>query len=377
MKPLSLKLLALKWLLILPGLALLSSTGPLAETPPAPAWQFEPFEQQARPVSALAIAGNPLGVRQDGWPSDRPRLSVLLDPMRQLAPKPESSTFSWSLDAWEMNTASLAHIQCSRATHTIESFLVEDCRFVEQPLPEDSDNLIQIRGQWMAAPGLSVGAGVFSGRNSVSYLVGNSAGPALSPALAASRGPTLDPVAISADSSSSLAANNAGEFNSMLAGLSEDVLGANMNVSFGLQVGQMGSLLLDLQLERYQRRPDSLLARTLLTDPSLVDGASSTGYSNAGQLGIGWHTRQFSADLTGRYQELPHWLGQPFEGESLRSFDIEFSWRAPTRASISVGITNVLDSLPGAVSNGSDQRVEDAVDGIYGRIPYVRYKHDL
>jgi len=372
MKPLSIKLLAL----LLSSAGILSSAGLLAETP-APFRQFEPVEHPTRPLSALSISGNPIGARQAGWQNDRPRLSVLLNPMRQIEPMPESSMFSWSLEAWEMNTASLAHIQCSRATRTIESFLVEDCRFVDQPLPESSDNLIQIRGQWMAAPGLTLGAGIFSGRNSFSEIVGGSAGQSLSTAPATSTTPMLASPMISADMPTSLSASNPAGSNSSLASLSEEILGANMNVSFGLQIGQVGSLLLDLQLERYRRRPDSLLAQTLFADPSLAGRASSTGYSNAGQLGIGWRSRQFSADLTGRYQELPYWLGEQADGEPLRSFDIEFSWRAPTRASISVGITNVLDSLPGAVSNGSDQRVEDAVDGIYGRIPYVRYKHDL
>ena len=70
-------------------------------------------------------------------------------------------------------------------------------------------------------------------------------------------------------------------------------------------------------------------------------------------------------------------MGEQYEGEGYRSFDIEFSWRAPARSSFSVGITNILDTRPGSVGNAVEQDVEAAVDGIYGRIPYVRYKHDL
>lgn len=254
---------------------------------------------------------------------------------------------SWSLEAWEMNTASLAHIQCSRATRTIESFLVEDCRFVDQPLPDDSGSLVQVQGRWMAAPGLSVGAGAYAGRQSA----------------LAGAGPTIDPGMLG-----------------MGGGLAEDIQGVNMNVSFGLSLGQVGSLLLDLQLERYRQIPESFslnrgLAPTMFDQaPASLDTGSR--YSNAGQLGLAWRGDQFGADLTGQYQELPYWMGERLQGEGFRSFDLEFSWRAPSRSSISVGVSNVLNRLPGA-ANSADQAMEDAVDGIYGRIPYVRYKHDL
>ena len=69
-------------------------------------------------------------------------------------------------------------------------------------------------------------------------------------------------------------------------------------------------------------------------------------------------------------------MGEELQGEGFRSFDIEFSWRTPVRSSISVGVSNVLNRLPGAAGS-ADQAMEEAVDGIYGRIPYVRYKHDL
>ena len=260
----------------------------------------------------------------------------------------EGSAFSWSLDAWEMKTASLAHIQCSRATRTIESFVVENCRFVDQPLPQDSANLIQIQGRWMAAPGLSLGAGAYSGRRWAAIPAGSMIDSA-SPDLAGG-------------------------------GQTEELRGLNMNVSFGLSMGQIGSLLLDLQVERFRQTPSSLSSRPGLTP--LARGNKQNGfadgsrYSNAGQLGLAWRGEQFGADLTGQYQELPYWMGERLEGEGFRSFDIELSWRAPFSSSISVGVSNVLDQLPDA-ANSTDQGVEEAVDGIYGRIPYVRYKHDL
>lgn len=309
-----------------------------------PGWQLTPSDDSIEsPLSSL-FPGEPIGFGALSPLVERPRLSVSLSPAATTSAE-RMPTLSWSLEAWEMNTASLAHIQCSRATRTIESFLVEDCRFVEQPLPNDSSSLVQVQGRWMAAPGLAIGAGAFAGRQSS----------------LASAGPGIGTNATGIGG-----------------GLAEDIQGVNMNVSFGLSLGQVGSLLLDLQLERYRQMPDSFsIGRGLV--PAAFDRnplGSDRNYSNAGQLGVAWRGTQFGADLTGQYRELPYWMGETLQGEGFRSFDIEFSWRAPARSSISVGVSNILNRLPGAAGS-ADAAMEEAVDGIYGRIPYVRYKHDL
>jgi len=328
---------------------LLAASAGAQENARLPSWHLEPPRDQTPSALASIFPNPPLGLAQASRLSERPRLTVSLSPGSSITPADaDTPGFSWSLDAWELNTASLAHIQCSRATRTIESFLVENCRFVDQPLPRDSANLIQVRGRWMAAPGLSLGAGAYSGRRSI-------------PAPA---GPGIDTGAIGL-------ASGAG---------TEQIEGLNMNVSFGLSMGQIGSLLLDLQLERYRQSPEPFLSARGLKSSAIGNDrnvlAGGNRYSNAGQLGVAWRGEQFGADLTGQYQELPYWLGEQLEGESFRSFDIEFSWRAPSSSSISVGVSNVMDRLPSA-SNGAEQGVEEAMDGIYGRIPYVRYKHDL
>ena len=57
------------------------------------------------------------------------------------------------------------------------------------------------------------------------------------------------------------------------------------------------------------------------------------------------------------------------------SFDLEFSWR-PRNGSLSIGVSNVLDAQPRAENLDNAGR-DEALDGVFGRIPYVRYKHDL
>ena len=301
--------------------------------------------------------------------TQRPRLAVALANETEANPFPlmpdvneftagysdTTPAVSWSLEAWQMNTASLAHIQCSSASRTLESFLVENCRFVDQPTPASAVNLVQIEGRWMAAPGLQVGVGAFSGQQPM--MAQSALGPM------AVNLPTVGPMIDSTD-------------------MVDDVDGVSMNLSFGLQVGRIGDLMLDLELSRYRRTPDSFSARNGLFDNSVGIGiptglkALQSQYQTAGQLGLGWRKDQFRADLIGQYRELPYWFGPEVSGEGFNSFDIEFSWRAPINSSISVGVSNILNARPDAASIG-DAAMEDSIDSIYGRIPYVRYKHDL
>lgn len=305
--------------------------------------------QTQRPRLAVALTNEP----------DSSPFSLMPDAGEYLAGYSNDSTpaVSWSLEAWQMNTASLAHIQCSSASRTLESFLVENCRFVDQPTPASAVNLVQIEGRWMAAPGLQVGLGAFSGQQ-----------PMMAPS-------ALGPMAVDLPTVGPMMIDSAD--------MVDDVDGLSMNLSFGLQVGRIGDLILDLELSRYRRTPDSFSVRNGLFDGSngllgIPAGlnALQSQYQTAGQLGLGWRKNQFRADLVGQYRELPYWFGSEMSGEGFNSFDIEFSWRAPINSSISVGVSNVLNARPDAAGIG-DGAMEDSIDSIYGRIPYVRYKHDL
>lgn len=309
-------------------------------------WRLDQAPERLEPVDRFIPTPNAFDALAEL--AERPRLSVSLAPQGGPVRPPVAPALSWSLEAWQMNTASLAHIQCSRATRTLQAFVVENCRFVDRPLPRDSTNLVQVRGTWMAAPGIGLNAAAFSGRKSIL----DSAGlplAGLNPALAA---------ALPA----------------------EQVDGVNVNVSFGLEMGQVGDLLLDLQLERFRERTLPLESAFAQVEGGLGLQPRSAGapeYRSGGQLSLGWRGQRFSADLTGEYQELPFWAGSEMQGAGFRSFDLEFSWRSPLSSSISIGVSNVLDRLPGEAVYATDRHMEETVDGIFGRIPYVRYKHDL
>lgn len=311
----------------------------------------------AEPVSAEAAV------------SVRPRLNMLLGSQADAlpsaggwpqgftaAPEDESGRgFSWSLQAWQLNTASLAHIRCDRHVLTLDAFVAEDCRFVDQPVPEDVVNLVQIRGQWTAAPGLALGLSALLGDTTThadqDWLPLSASGGRLQPALRLLGGDTI-----------------------------ERHSGLGLDISFGIQNERLGDFLVGLQVARYQQRL-SLAdlqsgAAQWLADSDLA-GLGRLDASSA-ELALGWRRGRLSGELIGRSREEALIIGGQRVPAALNSFDLEFSWNAPGNASFSVGISNLLDNAPRSDEALMDVIGEDAYEqSIYGRIPYVRYKHDL
>ena len=286
-----------------------------------------------------------------GLPGLRPRLtmSMPLESSGRLD-QDRGSMFSWSLEAWQLNTASLAHIQCNRLTPTMDSYLAEDCRFVDRPVPEDAVNLIQVRGQWTAAPGLNIGVGAFSSQPdpylSVSERTSAWSAPASFGGLALPGQPTQ---------------------------------GVDLNVSFGIAYDRVGEFLVGLQVARYRQRMSLLDFGLGPQDPYGLSGGDFQHYANSAQLSLGWRRGSFSGDLLGHSREVPLYMGSAQYAQApLNSFDLEFSWRAVRNASISIGVSNVLDAAPrGAEDIALEAGIDDPLEHIFGRIPYVRYKHDL
>lgn len=298
------------------------------------------------PVGLSALKDDPLAI-------GRPRLTMHL-PLDAGSGSAglnqgERSRFSWSLEAWQLNTASLAHIQCNQHTATVDSFIAQDCRFVDQPVPENAVNLVQVRGEWMPAPGLSLGVGAYHGdRSQPASGFPNSQTHAYAPWT-----------------------SGLGEW-TVMNGLRQ-VDGLDLNVSFGLSTDRLGDFLMGLQLARYRQR-HSLADFGFPLDGGIA-GGTTADYLNSAQLSLGWRRGSLSGELLGQYRELPFWMTAPGSSSNLNSFDLEFSWR-PRNSALSIGISNVLDSSPRG-DEALDPVREEAADSIFGRIPYVRYKHDL
>lgn len=287
-----------------------------------------------------------------GLPGLRPRLTMSI-PLQagSRLDRDDGGPFSWSLEAWQLNTASLAHIQCHRLTPTIDSYLAEDCRFVDQPVPEYAVNLVQVRGEWTAAPGLNIGVGAFSTRADT---------PASSASLAAWQPARADLGLLP-----------------MTARPSE---GLDFNISFGIAHDRVGDFLVGLQLARYRQNVSLLdLGMGHPGDTPTLRTGDFDRYANSAQLALGWRRGPFSGDLLASAREVPVYIGTgQYAQAPLNSFDLEFSWRAVRNASITIGVSNALDAAPRAADETPlDAVVDDPLEHIFGRIPYVRYKHDL
>jgi len=290
---------------------------------------------------------------QQGLPGVRPRISMRMpigggDSMAGEGEAASRSSFSWSLEAWQLNTASLAHIQCSEQALTANSFLASDCRFVDQPTPDNAVNLVQVRGEWMAAPNFRVGLGAFvnpSDDEPYQPLVANDA----------------NPVAYLNANASEIDAANV-------------VDGLDINLSFGIQTEYVGDFLIGLQLARYRQRL-SLGDVAYGIDPLSALDASAREYAHSAQLALGWQLGNFRTDVMGQHREAPMLFSTGYSPAEFSSFDLEFSWQ-PRHGSLSIGVSNLLDAQPRSESLDNAGR-DDTLDGVFGRIPYVRYKHDL
>lgn len=350
------------------GLALVGAlvvTAPIAQAQEAD--NPSTIDDASSRYPALLAPQAPLGL-----PGSRPRLSVSVPLSGPLTDRilgleglqgsrldNDSSAqpgdrFSWSLRAWQLNTASLAHIQCSQHTLTLDTFLAKNCQFVDQPVPDNAVNLVQIQGEWTAAPNVNVGLGLFRSEQSDDQLSDQLGQP-------------LDQLASLFGLPSATSATPAGV-----------VEGAMANVSFGIEVERVGDFLVGLQLARYRQR-SSLMD---LGDPTdwAAAGRFDDQFTNAAQLNLAWQRGNFRGDLLGRYVDQPIRLGQ-LGDQTITAppsgFDLEFSWR-PGSASFSIGVSNVLDQSASSSKAATDNRTaEEGVRDIYGRIPYVRYKQDL
>lgn len=332
-------------------MATLLATGAQAQVGDDMPWSIVPDNRSEQAGSSPAPVVRVIADRAPlGLPGDRPRLSMSMPlPSRSAALAEDDaagSAFSWSLKAWQMNTASLAHIQCSQGTMTMNSYLAQDCRFVDGPAPSDSVNLLQVSGDWMAAPGLRLGVSAFRGDET----------------------PARDERAFAFDLDPELLARRRSE------AAEGAVEGLDVNVSFGIQTERIGDFLVGLQLARYRQRM-SLADLGMPFEPA--DARDETYYSNSAQVLLGWRRGSFSGEMMGHHREVPMWLGAEPAPTTLSSFDLEFSWHAQRNASLSIGVSNVMDSAPRADEPSAEATLEDPLESVYGRIPYVRYKQDL
>ncbi|MDX2428061.1 MAG: hypothetical protein QNK22_05180 [Xanthomonadales bacterium] len=153
--------------------------------------------------------------------------------------------------------------------------------------------------------------------------------------------------------------------------MSGQTSGLDIEFQVGFATDSAGDVRLGLQLTRVL---DATYETSSAFAPSLQNWAISNPFDSA-KVNLDWSKGNFSGGLQGYYREQVQFLNQQ-ELDRSTTFDVQFTWRAPWNANLSVGTSNVLGA--GSGDNGkTDTGLQDPFEAVYGRIPYVRYQQDL
>ena len=153
--------------------------------------------------------------------------------------------------------------------------------------------------------------------------------------------------------------------------LASEMSGIDLNFLVGFNTDTAGTVQLGLALTR------------------VIDGGYSSFHEhgiepmnwrltepfNSAVLDVGWNRGSFSSGVRGYYRESVSFLNQA-SLDSVGTFDVHVTWRAPWNANLSLGASNVLGAGTRSSADRSD-KAADRYESIYGRIPYVRYQQDL
>jgi len=252
------------------------------------------------------------------------------------------------------------NIQCLNGTLKPDSYTASGCRFVDdQPAAFDRRTL---------SLGASKELGAFS--SSITWFTSESSSGqvGLNPGNRFNQAPVFDPTRYSTSA-----------LDSILPGMSEasflqsEATGVDLNFRVGFTTDQTGEVQLGLALTRVYDVQLNSLSGAAFTPLSWNEAEAF----NAASLGIEWKRGAFSSGVRGYYREQIDFLDRQ-SLDSLGTFDVHFTWRAPWNASFSVGASNVLGAgTEEATASDKPASGSDRFESIYGRIPYVRYQQDL
>ena len=161
---------------------------------------------------------------------------------------------------------------------------------------------------------------------------------------------------------------NAGQ---SLNSMSSETSGLDIEFQVGFAMDSAGDIRLGLQLTH-------VMDASFETTSSLIPGLQNWTISNpfeTAKMNLDWSKGNFSGGLQGYYRDQIQFLNNQ-ELDSSTTFDVHFTWRAPWNANLSVGTSNVLGAGGGDIGK-TETGLQDPFEGVYGRIPYVRYQQDL
>jgi hypothetical protein len=254
----------------------------------------------------------------------------------------------------------LGSIQCMNGTLKPDSYTASGCRFVnDQPAAFDRRTL---------SLGASKDFGAVS--SSINWFTSQSSNGqrGLNPANRFNQVPVFDPTHYSTSSLTSILPG----LSSSAALLESEASGVDLNFQVGFTTDNAGTVQLGLALTRiYDAQLNGLNGETF-TPLSWSDAEPF----NAASLGIEWQRGNFSSGVRGYYREQIDFLDRQ-SLNSIGTFDVHFTWRAPWNANFSIGASNVLGAGTDERSAADKPASTDRFESIYGRIPYVRYQQDL
>ncbi len=157
--------------------------------------------------------------------------------------------------------------------------------------------------------------------------------------------------------------------------LQSETAGLDIEFQVGLTMDRAGAVRLGLQLTRVL---DASYDAGYAHSPGAQSGVQNWTIANpvdSARLGLDWNKGKFSGGIQGFYREQVEFLNRD-SLDSMATFDVHFTWRAPWNANLSIGTTNMLNA-GNQENNSNDNRLQDPFESVYGRIPYVRYQQDL
>lgn len=255
---------------------------------------------------------------------------------------------------------SLGSIQCMNGVLRADSYTASGCRFVNEPIASSEQQRIDLGARvdlWNASASLNW----FNQESGVDQ--------------GAVR--TLNQPQAQAVAGGSLLSPNLGNPLLSVSGgdplqyLNSETSGVDLNFKVGFATNNSGDFQLGLAF-----------AHVLDAEYQGMYGSGAEALSwtvaapfNSAKMNLEWSRGSFSGGIQGFYRDSVDFLNRN-SVESLTTFDVHFTWRAPWNANLSVGASNVMNA-GSETSTSSDKQPVDPLESVYGRIPYVRYKQDL
>lgn len=255
---------------------------------------------------------------------------------------------------------SLGSIQCVNGTLRADSYTASGCRFVNEPFITSSDEQVNL-GARLDLTNASASVNWFTRAAEANRPWTGPAGVPGDRSMMTSR-------LLSPNLGSPLLSTGSGD---PLQYLNSEASGVDLSFKVGVTTDTHGDLQLGLAFSRVL---DADFQGLYAHDANALSWTLAEPFNSA-RMNLEWSSGAFSTGIQGYYRDSVNFLNRN-SIDSIATFDVHFTWRAPWNANLSVGASNVLNA--GAESaGGSENQPVDPLESIYGRIPYVRYKQDL